>query len=140
MKVQVLSLSLALLLGAGGVKIANAGHYQPVAESSPSEVAPDNTGINARDKSAGAVTADSQSNSKNDLELVRDIRNAIENDASLSTDAKNVKVMATNGTVTLRGPVNSAAEKSKIVRTAKSVSGVRRVKDRLEIAGNATSH
>jgi hyperosmotically inducible protein len=139
MKVQILSLSLALLLGAGSVTIANAGHYKS-AERSPSEAAPDNTGINARDKSTGAVTADSQTNNKNDVDLVCDVRNAIEKDTSLSTDARNVKVMAANGTVTLRGPVNSAAEKSKIVRTAKSVSGVHRVKDRLEIAGNATSH
>lgn len=139
MKVQVLSVSLALLLGAGGVTIADAGHYGS-ADSSSSATAPDNTGVNARDKSAGAVTADQQSNNQNDLDLARDVRSAIENNGSLSTDAKNVKVMAANGTVTLRGPVNSAAEKSEIVRTAKSVSGVHRVKDRLEVAAGATTH
>lgn len=139
MTFQALSLSLALLLGAGGVTIANAGPYNS-SDSSPSATAPDNTGVNVRDNSPNAVTADHQSNDKSDVDLARAVRHAVENDGSLSTNAKNVKVMAANGTVVLRGPVNSAAEKSEIVRTAKSVPGVQRVKDRLEIAGDATAN
>ena len=139
MKVRVLSFSLAILLCLGGATITNAGHHGP-AESSSSATAPDNTGINARDRSANAVTSDSQSNNREDLDLARNVRSAIENHKSLSTDAKNVKVMAADGTVTLRGPVNSSTEKSEIVRAVKSVPGVHRVKDRLQITRNAASH
>jgi hypothetical protein len=44
-------------------------------------------------------------------------------DKSLSTDAHNVKVISQNGTVTLKGPVKSEAEKSAIVSKAVSVAG-----------------
>jgi osmotically-inducible protein OsmY len=44
-------------------------------------------------------------------------------DKSLSTDAHNVKVISQDGTVTLKGPVKSEAEKTAIVAKAVSVAG-----------------
>ena len=53
--------------------------------------APDNTGINAVDRSIGAPTADQQSNRKTDIALTRHIRRAIEKDNSLSVLAHQVE-------------------------------------------------
>jgi hyperosmotically inducible periplasmic protein len=94
---------------------------------------PDNSAINVRDRSRGAVTADSQSSSKNDLELTARVRRAIIKDKSLSVMAQNVKVISTDGQVTLRGPVKSDQEKNAIVSDVQGVAGVIGVDDRLEI-------
>jgi osmotically-inducible protein OsmY len=51
----------------------------------------------------------------------------------LSTDAKNVKVITQNGHVTLRGPVESAAEKATIEGKAVQVAGAGRVTSELEV-------
>ena len=57
-------------------------------------------------------------------------------DKSLSTNAHNVKIITTDGVVTLRGPVKSAAEKATIAAKAQQVAGVSRVDNQLEIASN----
>jgi osmotically-inducible protein OsmY len=60
-------------------------------------------------------------------------RAAIVKDKSLSTTAHNIKLVAAGGVVTLRGPVNSEAEKVKIEALAVSVSGVHSVDNQLDI-------
>ncbi|MDP9114902.1 MAG: BON domain-containing protein [Acidobacteriota bacterium] len=85
--------------------------------------APDNTGVNKRDRAAGEATADQQKNNRSDLDLTKDIRKSIVNDKSLSTYAHNVKIIAQNGTVTLKGPVKSDDEKNAIVSKAVSIAG-----------------
>jgi len=73
---------------------------------------PDNTGKNVRDRSDATVTPGDQSESKSELELTRSIRRAITGNGQFSTTAKNIKVITTaDGKVTLRGPVNTPAEK-----------------------------
>jgi hyperosmotically inducible protein len=72
--------------------------------------APDNA---ARNKDH-ANTADDQSNSPQDREIARKIRKAIVADKSLSTYAKNVKVIVKDGSVILRGPVRSEEEKKQV--------------------------
>lgn len=94
----------------------------------------DDTGINARDRAAGAVTPMDQSNEERDLEVTREIREAITADDSLSTDAQNVKVVTQAGVVVLRGPVESDQEKAAIVAIATRTAGVSRVDDQLEVA------
>jgi osmotically-inducible protein OsmY len=54
------------------------------------------------------------------------VRKAIVSDKALSTYAHNVKVVAQNGTVTLRGPVRSDEEKAKVAQLAQSVPLFRR--------------
>ena len=85
--------------------------------------APDNTEVNKRDRSAGEATADQQKNNRTDLDLTKNIRKSIVDDKSLSTYAHNVKIISQNGTVTLKGPVKSADEKSAIVAKAVSIAG-----------------
>jgi hyperosmotically inducible protein len=93
----------------------------------------DNTARNARDRGA-TVTPGDQSENDADRSITQKVRQAIMEDDSLSTNAKNVKIMTTNGVVTLRGIVNSEREKNVIGQKAKAVSGVRNVDNQLEIA------
>ena len=68
---------------------------------------PDNTATNERDRSGETQTSGDQSNSKDDVNTTAAIRRAVVKDHSLSTMAKNVKIITANGTVTLRGPVKN---------------------------------
>src|ERR1700755_37811 len=78
-------------------------------QTSPSPAA-DNTKVNQRDKGKGEPTADQQKENGSDRELARKIRRAIVQDKSLSTYAHNVKIIALDGMVTLKGPVRSDEE------------------------------
>jgi len=93
----------------------------------------DNTGKNVRDKDGKSLTVFDQGGSEADRNLTAAIRNAVVDDDSLSTDAHNVKIITVNGVTTLRGPVNSAAEKAAIESKAKAIAGVTRVDNQLEI-------
>ena len=93
----------------------------------------DNTGINARDKSGATTLPTDQSGAKSDLELAAAVRKAIVDDESLSTLAHNVKVVTQGGAVTLRGPVQSADEKTRIGTLAQNTAGVTRVDNQLDI-------
>lgn len=105
-----------------------------MAQNSP-PVAPDNSGVNLRDRTPGAMTADQQSNAKSDVELTREIRRAVVKDSSLSTLAHNVKIVSVNGSVTLRGPVKTVEEKTVIASKAQAIAGADRVVNQLEVKG-----
>ena len=96
----------------------------------------DNTGRNVRDRSGQNVTSGNQSESEADRTITQRIRQAIVDDNSLSTNAKNIKIITINGVVTLRGPVNNDREKNEIGRKVQSVSGVKNVDNQLEIIRN----
>ena len=93
----------------------------------------DNTAQNERDQSGETLTSGDQSSNPEDLKITADIRRAIMKDDSLSMTAKNIKIIAANAEVTLRGPVNTAEEKTKITRLAKSIAGNARVDNQLEV-------
>ncbi|MFN5946632.1 MAG: BON domain-containing protein [Phycisphaerae bacterium] len=96
--------------------------------------APDNTGNNRADRSGDTVTPPNQSEAAADIRITADIRRAIMDDATLSTNAKNIKIMTDKaGVVTLRGVVDSQAEKDAIDAKAKAVVGVTSVSNQLEI-------
>jgi len=94
---------------------------------------PDNTGKNERDRSGDSLTPGDQGESEADREITRQIRRAITANDQLSTTAKNVKIITTNGKVTLRGPVKSDQEKQAITAAAQSVTGVAGLDDQLEV-------
>lgn len=77
-----------------------------------------------------------QGNSEEDIRISSSIRKSIVGDKSLSTNAHNVKIITETGNVTLRGPVKSAQEKSKIEAYAKMATGVGRVDNMLEVETN----
>ena len=99
----------------------------------------DNTTVNKADREPGAVTADQGKNNKSDVKVAADIRKAIRNDKSLSTYAHNVKVIAQNGQVTLKGPVRSEDEKQTVLSEAKAAAGSAGVADEMTVAPSTQS-
>lgn len=96
--------------------------------------APDNTKVNKRDQSKASPTADNAKDNAADRDIMQKIRKAIMADKSLSTYAHNVKVIAQNGTVTLKGPVRTAAEKATVEQKAAEVTGADKVINQLTVA------
>jgi hyperosmotically inducible protein len=95
---------------------------------------PDNTATNKQDRNKEEPTADQQKENRSDRELTRQIRRSITKDKSLSTYARNIKVISQDGTVTLKGPVRSAEEKKLVEAKAAEVAGAANVKSELDIA------
>jgi len=101
---------------------------------SQTAVEPDNSGRNVRDRDDQKKTTGDQSENEADRTITQNIRRAVTADDSLSTNAKNVKIITNNGMVTLRGPVKSEKEKAEIEAKAKQVAGVKSVDNQLEVA------
>ena len=80
-----------------------------------------------------ALTADQQSQSKEDLALVQQIRKAIVADKTLSMAAHNCVVITRDSAVTLRGEVNTSKEKSTIESIATKIAGVGKVTNVLTV-------
>jgi osmotically-inducible protein OsmY len=95
---------------------------------------PDNTSKNKRDRAESAVTADEQGNSPEDRDMTKKIRAEIVDDKTLSTYAHNIKVITRDGMVTLKGPVRSEAEKTRIATIAAKHAGEAKVTNHIEIA------
>ena len=82
------------------------------------------------------MTAQQQKENTTDRELTRQIRKALVADKSLSTYAHNIKVIAQNGTVTLKGPVKTDEEKKAIeAKAAEVAGGADKIKSEIEVAG-----
>jgi len=94
---------------------------------------PDNTATNERDRSGETQTSGDQSNSSSDLKITQAIRQALMKDGELSTTAKNIKIITANGQVTLRGPVKTAQEKSKIDQLARSAASSAKIENQLDV-------
>jgi len=95
---------------------------------------PDNTKANKGDRAKGAATADQQKENASDREITQKIRQALMDDKSLSTYAHNVKVIAQDGQVTLKGPVRTENEKKTIEAKAIEVAGAGHVTNQISIA------
>ena len=100
-------------------------------EASPA--AADNTAINQRDRSGETQTSGDQANSSPATQTTAAIRRAVMADDSLSMTAKNIKIITAGDTVTLRGPVQSAEEKTKIEQLAQSAAGNAKIDNQLEV-------
>jgi hyperosmotically inducible periplasmic protein len=109
------------------------------ADTKQSQQAPDNTKINQRDRSKSEPTADQQKNNLSDRELARQIRRAIVKDKSLSTYAHNIKVIAQDGMVTLKGPVNTQEEKQAIEAKAAAIAGQGKITNEIEVGNKQAS-
>jgi len=123
---RLVSSLLACVLG-----LALSASAQTTKEQTP---APDNTGINKRDKNPSQPTAGQQKENQPDREISRQIRRSITQDKDLSTYAKNIKIITQDGNVTLRGPVNSEQEKKTIEAKANEIAGAGHVKSEIQIA------
>jgi osmotically-inducible protein OsmY len=76
-----------------------------------------------------------QGNSRADVDTAAAIRKSLVSDDNLSMEAKNIKIVANNGVITLRGPVKSEAEHTRVVAAARSNAGSYRVDDQIEVEG-----
>lgn len=93
------------------------------AQSTETTTKPDNTAVNKRDRSPGALTADQQKMNAADRKITARIRRSILADKALSMYAHNVKIISQDGTVTLKGPVRSDDEVKSIMSKATDVTG-----------------
>ena len=109
------------------------------ADTKQSQQAPDNTKINQRDRNKSEPTADQQKDNRSDRELARQIRRAIVKDKSLSTYAHNIKVIAQDGMVTLKGPVNTQEEKQAIEAKASAIAGQGKITNEIEVGSKQAS-
>ncbi|HTS61320.1 MAG TPA: BON domain-containing protein [Candidatus Acidoferrales bacterium] len=128
-------LTLIAFAIAGALSINSAQLY---AQDS-TKPAPDNTKTNQRDRSQTEPTADQAKNNPSDRETMQKIRKAVVEDKSLSTYAHNVKIIAQNGKVTLKGPVRSEEEKQSIEQKAADVAGAGNVVNEITVKPEKTN-
>jgi osmotically-inducible protein OsmY len=93
----------------------------------------DNTERNVRDRNDKTLTPMDQGGSAADRDVTAAIRKAIVDNDALSTNAQNVKIITVGGVVTLRGPVETSAEKATVASTAEKTKGVKHVDNQLEV-------
>lgn len=93
----------------------------------------DNTAKNLGDQRKSSLTPDKQSESKKDIKMLGAVRRRLMKDRALSSNAKNVKVICIKGEVTLRGPVDSPAEKDRVAALAAEAAGDAKVLNELEV-------
>jgi hyperosmotically inducible periplasmic protein len=105
--------ALAAALLTSGASLA------PGQTTAPATASPDNSTNNKAQNN----TADQQSEATSDRMLTKKIRQALIADKSLSTYGHNVKIIAKDGSVTLKGPVHSEEEKQSIASKAESIVG-----------------
>jgi hyperosmotically inducible protein len=89
---------------------------------------PADAATQSQNATAGAAQ---QSNQSSDITITRNIRRALIKDKSLSVEAHNVTIITKDGKVTLKGRVESAAEKQTVESAANNVAGAGNVDDQL---------
>lgn len=95
--------------------------------------APDNTARNVRDRDDRTLTPFDQGNSQADMSTTAQIRKEVIANKTMSVNARNVKIITSNGKVTLRGPVNSAEEKRLIGDIADRIARTGNVDNQLDV-------
>lgn len=93
----------------------------------------DNAEVNSSDNDNKKPTAFDQGNSKEDIAITAQIRRDVMALKDISMNAQNVKIITNKGHVTLRGPVNTAAEKLLIYDLAIKATSKANVDDQLEV-------
>jgi osmotically-inducible protein OsmY len=93
----------------------------------------DNTKVNKRDPAQSESSADQAKNNAADRELMQKIRRSLMDDKSLSTYAHNIKIIAQDGKVTLKGPVRSEEEKKVVEQKAADIAGAGNITNQITI-------
>ena len=124
------TLTASLILITGTVKAEQNTVIYLAADSSSKM---DNTERNVRDRDDANLTPEDQKESKGDIDITATIRQAVVRDESLSLNAKNAKIITRHGVVTLRGLVESEAERLTLQQIATQTPGVVQIDNQLEI-------
>lgn len=137
----ILTASFVMCLSVGGLVMTMRANPTYAQTTEPSTSLPaDNTGINVRDRSTLEPTADQASNRMSDVAIMKRIRKDIIADKSLSSYAHNIKIIAKNGMVTLKGPVRSEEEKQNIQIKVVNIIGDSNYVNHLTIKHKKTVH
>jgi len=128
MRRSILMLSWAVLALAGcGEPASNMPAGKPVSPV-------DNTAVNKRDANRdNSLTPIDQKENDKDIQITAAIRRGVLDVSDLSVNARNAKIITADGKVTLRGPVETTAEKEVIGNVAISVVGKDHVENLLEV-------
>jgi len=126
-------MKILLLFLISGLILDVACSRERQAPKSTAAIEPDNSRRNVRDRNEAMKTAENQSENEADRTITQNIRAVLRADDSLSTNAKNIKIITNQGMVTLRGPIKNEKEKNAIEAKAKGVAGVKSVDNQLEI-------
>jgi hypothetical protein len=94
----------------------------------------DRDGNGLPDDGSDPPTAFDQGNSDGDIAITQAIRSAVSRDDSLSMTARNVTIITRDSVVTLRGNVNTDAERATVERHASEVDGVERIDNLIVVA------
>ena len=122
---------LTLIISVGAIGMAWAQQEPATTGQQPA----DNTKINQRDRTQNEPTADQQKENSSDRALAQQVRRALVKDKSLSTYAHNIKVIAQDGVITLKGPVHSDQEKQAIeAKAAEAAGGADKIKSEIDVA------
>jgi osmotically-inducible protein OsmY len=129
---KLILVSLISLLALPGVAAATDKEAAAEAAQHPA----DDSGKNVRDRDGDTVTPmDQAKGSDADVKVTQEIRKSVVADDSLSMNAHNVKIVTLAGKVTLRGPVESQTEKTKIAQiAAQHAGGPSKVINQIEVA------
>jgi hyperosmotically inducible protein len=135
MKFLIAMVALGAIATSGAAWAADEAQGRPALQLAGDEAKPaaDNSGKNVRDRDSRTLTPMDQGGSEADRTITQEIRKLVVADDELSTNAKNVKIITVDGVVTLRGPVKSTAEKTKIASVSAKAAGVKRVENELEV-------
>lgn len=95
------------------------------------------SGAYPTDNQTTGLTPLDQGETQADITITQQVRREIMADSSLSLSAKNVKIIASQGKVTLRGTVANEREKSGIEEIARKAPGVTTVDNQLEVENRA---
>jgi hyperosmotically inducible protein len=142
------SIALCLCIGACdkdtavGTTHTTSGQAPTSSDQTP-QTPTENTRANEQDNPAGASAGMAptpldqaplnQGSASSDAAIAAQIRQALLADDTLSVEAKNVRVTAVNGVVTLRGPVKSDAEQARVDAKVSAMAGASRVDDQITI-------
>ena len=134
---QVGNLMLALVLVSQiATAHAESGRENRANEKEAVQYKADDTGKNVRDQNDYNKTAQDQPLLGDDTKILAEIRRKIVANEDLSTYAKNVKIIVTDQSITLRGPVRSAQEAEVISQTATKSAPTYKLVNQLEVKNN----
>lgn len=94
---------------------------------------PDNTAVNERDAVRDTKTPIDQDENQADVTRTAEIRKRLLDQPDMSVNARNAKIITSQGKVTLRGPVDSEAERDALVKIATEIAGAENVDNQLEV-------
>ncbi len=106
----------------------------PNSANTTEPTAPDNTAINERDADGNTKTPIDQDETERDVKITAEIRSRVVGREGMSINGQNAKIVTSKGKVTLRGPVDSQAERDTIETIAREVAGAGNVENLLEVA------